>query len=115
MKGKRVGDVRNRNLDEEPTVRRNGQRAERKKQRLSSRKGSRSNRKGAKAERKIPEARAEGKHLRSSCGSESGKGERKHTARLSTENRDRKHGKPGRRERGKPGSESGEAAPGKPL
>ena len=27
---------------------------------------------------------AEGKHLRNSCGSESGKGERKHTARLST-------------------------------
>ena len=38
----------------------------------------------AEAERKIPEARAEGKHLRSGCGSESGKGERKHTARLST-------------------------------
>ena len=27
----------------------------------------------------------EGKHLRNSCGSESGKGERKHTAKLSTE------------------------------
>ena len=38
----------------------------------------------AEAERKIPEARAEGKHLRSGCGSESGKGERKHTAKLST-------------------------------
>ena len=36
------------------------------------------------AERKIPEERSEGKHLRSSCGSESGKGERKHTAKLST-------------------------------
>ena len=36
------------------------------------------------AERKIPEERSEGKHLTSSCGSESGKGERKHTARLST-------------------------------
>ena len=36
------------------------------------------------AERKMPEARAEGKHLTSGCGSESGKGERKHTARLST-------------------------------
>ena len=65
-------------------MRRSGQRAERKKQRLSSRKGSRSGRKEAEAERKIPEARAEGKHLRNSCGSESGKGERKHTARLST-------------------------------
>ena len=38
----------------------------------------------AEAERKIPEVKAEGKHLRNSCGSESGKGERKHTARLST-------------------------------
>ena len=38
----------------------------------------------AEEERKIPEARAEGKHLRSGCGSEAGKGERKHTARLST-------------------------------
>ena len=71
-------------LDEEPTVRRSGQRAERKKQRLSSWKGSRRDRKGTEAERKIPEARAEGKHLRNSCGSESGKGERKHTAKLST-------------------------------
>ena len=33
MKGKSEGDVRNRSLDEEPTVRRSGQRAERKKQR----------------------------------------------------------------------------------
>ena len=31
------------------------------------------------------------------------------------QNRDGMHGKPGRRERGKPGSESGEAAPDKPL
>ena len=36
------------------------------------------------AERKIPEERSEGKHLRSGCGSESGKGERKHTGKLST-------------------------------
>ena len=33
MKGKSEGDARNRSLDEEPTVRRIGQRAERKKQR----------------------------------------------------------------------------------
>ena len=32
----------------------------------------------------MPEARAEGEHLRNGCGSESGKSERKHTARLST-------------------------------
>ena len=53
------------------------------------------------AERKIPEERSEGKHLTSSCGSESGKGERKHTARLSTKNREGMHGKPGRKERGR--------------
>ena len=44
----------------------------------------------------------EGKHLRNSCGSESGKGERKHTAKLSTENRERTHEKSGGKERGKP-------------
>ena len=102
MKGRSDGDERNRSLDGKPTVRRNGQRAERKKQRPSSRKGSGRDRKGTKAERKMPEARAEGEHLTSSCGSESGKGERKHTARLSTGNRERGHGKPGRKERGKP-------------
>ena len=57
---------------------------------LSSRKESGSGRKEAEAERKMPEKKGtkgtgeEGKHLRNSCGSESGKGERKHTARLST-------------------------------
>ena len=65
-------------------VRRNQEEEERKNRRLSSRKGSRSDRKEVDAERKMLEARAEGKHLRNSCGSESGKGERKHTARLST-------------------------------
>ena len=58
--------------------------------RLSSRKESRSGRKEAEAERKMPEKKGtqgtgrEGKHLRNGCGSESGKGERKHTAKLST-------------------------------
>ena len=65
-------------------MRRSGQRAERKKQRLSSRKRNGNGRKKGNGKWKIPEARAEGKHLTSSCGSESGKGERKHTARLST-------------------------------
>ena len=32
----------------------------------------------------MPEARAEGEHLRNGCGSESGKSERKHTAKPST-------------------------------
>ena len=52
--------------------------------RLSSRKRRRSGRKEAEGKRKIRKARAGSKHLRNSCGSESGKGERKHTARLST-------------------------------
>ena len=51
---------------------------------LSSRKGSGRDRKGTEAERKILEARVEGKHLRNGRGSESGKGERKRTAKLST-------------------------------
>ena len=38
-----------------------------------------SGRKEAEAERKMQEAKAESKHLRNSCGSESGKGERKRT------------------------------------
>jgi len=36
-------------------------------------------------EGKRPKARAKGKHLRNSCGSESGKGERKPTVEPSTE------------------------------
>ena len=71
-------------LDEEPTVRRTARGQKGRSRGLSSRKGSGRDRKGTEAERKMPEARAEGKHLRNSCGSESGKGERKHTARLST-------------------------------
>ena len=35
-------------------------------------------------EGKRPKAKAQGKHLRNSCGSESGKGERKQTAKPST-------------------------------
>ena len=71
-------------LDEEPTVRRSGQRAERKKQRLSSRKRNRSGRKKAEGKRKTRKVKAGREHLRNGRGSESGKGERKHTAKLST-------------------------------
>ena len=56
-----------------------GKREERKKQRLSSRNRKRGGRKKADRKGKSPKARAEGKHLRNSCGSESGKGERKQT------------------------------------
>ena len=61
----------------EATERRNREEKERKKQRLSSRNRKRSGRK--KADRKGKSPKAEGKHLRNSCGSESGKGERKQT------------------------------------
>ena len=71
-------------LDEEPTVRRTARGQKGRSRRLSSRKGSGRDRKGTEAERKILEARAEGKHLRNGRGSESGKGERKRTATLST-------------------------------
>ena len=69
---------------EEATVRQKREERKGRNRRLSSRKESGSGRKKVEAERKMQEAKAESKHLRNSCGSESGKGERKHTARLST-------------------------------
>ena len=75
---------------EEATVRRRQEAGKERTVRLSSRKESGSERKEAEAERKMPEEKGtkgtgeEGKHLRNSCGSESGKGERKHTGSLST-------------------------------
>ena len=79
--------------------------------RLSSRKESRSGRKKAEAERKMQEAKAEGKHQWNSCGSETGKDERKQT-----ESRVRGTGKEDMRNQvGKNGenqrSESGREAP----
>ena len=51
---------------------------------LSSRKLSGHGRKKMKARRTIRKVRTRSKHLRNSCGSESGKGERKRTVVLST-------------------------------
>ena len=51
---------------------------------LSSRKWNGSGRKEAEGKRKIRKAQAGSKHLRNSCGSESGKGERKQTEKPST-------------------------------
>ena len=51
---------------------------------LSSRKWNGSGRKEAEGKRKIRKAQAGSKHLRNSCGSESGKGERKQTVGPST-------------------------------
>ena len=53
-------------------VRRNREEKERKNRRLSSWKRKASGRKKANRTWKRPEAKAEGKHLRNSCGSESG-------------------------------------------
>ena len=47
--------------------------------RLSSQNRKRSRRKKAEKEGERPKAKAEGKHLWNSCGSETGKGERKQT------------------------------------
>ena len=75
---------------EEATVRRRQEAGKERTVRLSSRKESGSERKEAEAERKMPEEKGtkgtgeEGKHSWNSCGSEARKGERKHTAKLST-------------------------------
>ena len=69
---------------EEATVRRKREERKGRNRRLSSRKESRSGRKKAEEKRKIRKAKAGSKHLRNSCGSESGKGKRKQTAKLST-------------------------------
>ena len=65
---------------------------EKKNRRLSSRKRRRSGRKKAEGKRKIRKAKAGSKHLRNSCGSESGKGERKRTAKPSKQNRKERTG-----------------------
>ena len=54
-------------------------RTERKNRRLSSQNRKRSGRKKAEKEGERPKAKAEGKHLWNSCGSEAGKDERKQT------------------------------------
>ena len=69
---------------------------------LSSQKQAEAIDKKAESRRKRPEVKTEGKHSWNGCGSEARKGERKRTAKLSTKNREGRHGKPGRGERGKP-------------
>ena len=64
---------------EEATVRRRQEERERKNRKLSSWKRNGSGRKKADGKQKSPKAKAKGKHLRTSCGSESGKSERKQT------------------------------------
>ena len=95
--------------------RRNREEKERKDRRLSSRKRKRSGRKEAERKWKIPEAKVEGKHLRNSCGSESGKGERKRTVEPSTRTEKEDTGNQVGENGESQGSESGEGAPRKPL
>ena len=65
-------------------MRQDGENLKRKSGRLSSRKRNRSGRKEADGKRKTWKVKAGSEHLRNGRGSESGKGERKHTAKLST-------------------------------
>ena len=95
--------------------RRNREEKERKDRRLSSRKRKGSGRKEAERKWKISEAKAEGKHLWNSCGSEAGKGERKHTVELSTETGKECTGNQAGENGENAGSESGRRAPRKPL
>ena len=60
-------------------VRRNREEKERKNRRLSSWKWKRNRRNKVERKRKILKVKPEGKHLRNSCGSESGRDERKQT------------------------------------
>ena len=66
------------------TVRRGQEEQKGRNRRLSSWKWKRSGRKKVEKKRKIQKVKTGSKHLRNGCGSETGKGERKHTAKLST-------------------------------
>ena len=68
----------------EATVRRKREERKGRSRGLSSRKRNRSERKEADGKRKTWKVKAGSEHLRNSRGSESGKGERKRTAKLST-------------------------------
>ena len=69
---------------EEATVRQKREERKGRNRGLSSRKRNGSGRKEAEGKRKMRKAKAGSKHLWNSCGSEAGKGEKKHTAKLST-------------------------------
>ena len=99
----------------EATVRRKREERKGRSRRLSSWKRKGRGRKKARLKWKMPEARAEGKHLWNSCGSEAGKGERKRTAELSTRSRKEDMGNQVGEKVESPRSESGRGAPRKPL
>ena len=75
---------RERRSTEEAAVRQRQEAGKGRNRKPSSWKRNRSGRKKAEEKWKSPEAKAEGKHLWNGCGSETGKSERKRTAKLST-------------------------------
>ena len=82
----------------EATVRRKREERKGRNSGLSSRKWNGSGRKEANGKRKISKE----KHLRNSCGKRIREGRKETYGEAEYRNRDRKHGKPGRRERGRP-------------
>ena len=76
--GNQAGRKRKRSTGENH-ARENREEREKKGQRLSSQTRKRSGRKEAEKEGRIPKAKARGKHRWNSCGSETGKDERKQT------------------------------------
>ena len=99
---------------ESKAVMQNREEKERKNRKLSSWKLKVSGRKKANGKRKIPEVKTEGKHLWNSCGSETGKSERKRTVEPSTgtwkEGMRNQAGDKGETEKARAESGTGEAA-----
>ena len=110
-----TGEAKAETGTEEATVRRNREEKERKKQRLSSEMLKRKRTQGSGSQASIPEERSKREAPVERLRERNWEGRKETNSRAEYENRERKHGKLGWKERGKPGSESGEAAPGKPL
>ena len=83
--------------------------AERKKQRLSSEMLKRKQTKGSGSQALIPEERSKREAPVERLWERNWEGRKETNSRAEYENREGRHGKPGRKERGKPGSESGGA------
>ena len=99
----------------EATVRRKREERKGRNRGLSSRKRNESGRKEANGKRKTWKVKAGSEHLRNGRGSESGKGERKHTAKLSTGTGKECTGNQAGENGENRGSESGNGALKKPL
>ena len=93
---------------ETAAVRQNQQERKERNRRLSSRKWNGSGRKKVEGKWKIRKVRTRSMHLRNGCGSETGKDERKHTAKLST-----RTGKEGMRNQAGENGENGRSESGR--